>query len=609
MPQNFFEKMLKPGQRGRLRWVIIGIAVLFLITAYIDVIGFKNKAADTLDAGLSAIPVVNNLNVFPKFEKNSLDNSRRLVWRNIKQIDLSSYGLPFGLGLDLLGGAQLTYNADLSQIPVAGRADALAGAKDVIERRVNALGISEPVVQTSMSGETPRINVELAGVYDINSAIKMIGETPLLEFKEENPQATKLTDAQQKQLDEMNLAVRKTAVDVLTQVKGGADFSALAKQYSEDPGSKDNGGLYQGVKKGQFVTEFDDVIFNKLSKPGETYTDLVKTTFGYHIIQLVAINGTGDSKTVDVRHILIKTKTSADLGIAQEPEWINTKLSGKNLKKASVEYDQTAMVPQVALEFDNEGAQLFADITTRNVGKPVAIFLDGAAISVPKVNEPILGGKAVIQGNFTQDEAKKLAQRLNAGALPVPVTLVSQTTVGATLGQEAVQKSLFAGFIGLLAVALFMILFYRLPGVLSVIALIIYTAISLALFKIIHVTMTLAGITGFILSIGMAVDANILIFERLKEELRAGKDLMKAIDEGFGRAWTSIRDSNISSLITCAILFWFGSSIIRGFAFTLALGIIVSLFSAIVITRQFLLLVAKWKWAQNKWLYGVKKSN
>jgi protein-export membrane protein SecD len=529
-----------------------------------------------------------------------------LVWRNIKQIELSSYGLPFRLGLDLLGGAQLTYDADLSQISLAGKNDALAGVKDVIERRVNTLGVSEPVVQTSMSGDNPRISVELAGVYDINSAIKIIGETPLLEFKEENPQAQQLTPEQQKQLDDMNLTVRKQAVDVLQQIKNGGDFSALAKQYSEDPGSKDSGGLYEGVKKGQFVTEFDDVAFNKL-KVGEVYTDLVKTTFGYHIIKLEGDQGTGDNRTVSVRHILLKTKTSTDLGIAQEPEWINTKLSGKNLKKASVEYDQTALVPQVSLEFDIEGAQLFADITTRNVGKPVAIFLDGTAISIPKVNEPILGGQAVIQGNFTQDEAKKLAQRLNAGALPVPIKLVSQTTVGATLGQAAVQKSLFAGFIGLLAVALFMIGFYRLPGLLSVVALVIYTAISLALFKIVHVTMTLAGITGFILSIGMAVDANVLIFERLKEELRTGKDLMKAIDEGFGRAWTSIRDSNFSSLITCAILFWFGSSIIRGFAFTLALGIAVSMFSAIVISRQFLLLTAKWKWAQNKWLYGVKK--
>jgi preprotein translocase subunit SecD len=242
------------------------------------------------------------------------------------------------------------------------------------------------------------------------------------------------------------------------------------------------------------------------------------------------------------------------------------------------------------------------------VGKPVAIFLDGAPISIPNVQEPILGGKAVITGNFSTTEAKQLTQRLNAGALPVPVTLVSQQTVGATLGQAAVQKSLIAGLWGLIIVALFMILYYRLPGLLAVCALLVYTSISLTVFKLFPgFTLTLAGITGFILSIGMAVDANILIFERMKEELKNGKDLSKAIDDGFTRAWTSIRDSNVSSLITCLILYLFGSSIIRGFALTLALGILVSMFSAIVITRQFLLLVARWKISRVNWLYNVKK--
>lgn len=607
MAENPLSKFFNPGKRGRLRWVILVIALLFIGTAFIDIIGANNIVAQKVDQGLSAMPVVSGATVFPTMTLNPLDGSKRLGWKSIKQIDLTTYGLKYRLGLDLQGGAQLTYNADLTQIPVADRKNALDGTKDVIERRVNALGVSEPIVQTSMSGDTPRISVELAGVNDINSAIKMIGETPLLEFKEENPNATKLTADQQKQIDEQNLAVRAKAVEVLGKVKAGGDFSALAKEYSEDPGSKDNGGLYQAVKKGQFVTEFDDAIFNKL-KVGETSSDLVLTTFGYHIIQKVAEKGAGDAREIDVRHILFKIKTGADIGVTSQPEWLNTKLSGKNLKKATVEYDSTSMVPQVSLEFDNEGAQLFADLTTKNVGKPLAIFLDGVAISVPKVNEPILGGRAVINGNFSADEAKKLSQRLNAGALPVPVTLVSQQTVGATLGQEAVQKSLVAGFWGLVVVALFMIIYYRLPGLLAVTALLVYTAISLAIFKIIPgFTFTLAGITGFILSIGMAVDANVLIFERLKEELRTGKELAKAIDDGFIRAWTSIRDSNASSLITCFILYWFGSSTIKGFALTLAIGILVSMFSAIVITRQFLLLVAKWKLSKIKWLYHIKK--
>lgn len=607
MSENRLGKFFNPGKRGRLRWVIFAIAVIFVATAFIDIVGVKNIVAERIDQGMSAIPMVSDAKIFPTLTLNPLDNSKRLGWQSIKQIDLAAYGLPYRLGLDLQGGAQLTYDADLSQIPLADRKSALDGTKDVIERRVNALGVSEPIVQTSMSGETPRIRVELAGVYDVNSAIKMIGETPLLEFKTENPSATPLTADQQKQLEAMNLEVRKNAVDVLAKVKGGGDFAALAKQYSEDPGSKDNGGLYENVKKGQFVSEFDDVIFNKL-QPGQVYPDLVKTTFGYHIIKLESVTGSGDTKTVNARHILFKTKTSADLGIASQAEWLNTKLSGKNLKKASVDYDQTSLVPQVSLEFDNEGAQLFADLTTANVGKPIAIFLDGMPISTPKVSEPILGGKAVINGNFSVDEAKKLSQRLNAGALPVPVTLVSQQTVGATLGQAAVQKSLVAGFWGLIIVALFMILYYRLPGLLAVCALLVYTSISLAVFKLFPgFTFTLAGITGFILSIGMAVDANILIFERLKEELKGGKELAKAIDDGFTRAWTSIRDSNASSLITCFILYWFGSSLIKGFALTLAIGIVISMFSAIVITRQFLLLVAKWKISKVKFLYHIKK--
>jgi len=606
MAENVFLKILKPAKNSRLRWVIAGICFLFLACLFIDLLALNNPVTAGLDKAITAVPVVSDWRVFPKVEVNPLDNSKNLHFKSIKEIDLTTYGLPYRLGLDLLGGAQLIYEANLSQIPNNEKQDALEGAKDVIERRVNAFGVSEPIVQTINAGESYRISVELAGVYDINSAIKMIGETPLLEFKEENPNAVKLTEEQQKQLDQMNIEVRKQAVEVLQKIKAGEDFSALAKQYSEDPGSKDNGGLYEGIKKGQFVPEYEDVIFNKL-KNGEVYSDLVKTDFGYHIIKKEGESGSGDDKAINSRHILFKTKTGADLGIAVDPEWMNTQLSGKNLKKARVEYDPNSLTPQVSLEFDNEGAQLFADITTRNVGKTVAIFLDGYPISLPTVQQPIIGGQAIISGNFSAEEAKQLSQRLNAGALPIPVSLISQTTVGATLGQESIQKSLIAGLWGILLVALFMIIYYRLPGLIAVKALIIYTVVALALFKIFNVTLTLAGIAGFVLSIGMAVDANILIFERLKEELKAGKPLNKAIEEGFNRAWTSIRDSNISSLITCAILFWFGSSIIRGFAFTLAIGILVSMFSAIVITRQFLLLISNWKIFKNSRLYGVKK--
>lgn len=606
MASKLFENMTKTGPRSRLRWAIFGIIVLFLITGFVDLIGQKTQVTTTIDKGLTAVPAVNNFKIWPIWQKNPVDNSQRLAWKNIKEIDLSNYGPYFHLGLDLLGGTQLIYNADVSQVPEEGRADALSGVSDVIERRVNAMGVSEPLVQTNQVAGNWRVLVELAGVYDVNAAIKMIGETPLLEFKEENPAAVKLTEDQQKQLDQLNFEVLKTAQDTLDKIKKGADFPALAKELSQDPGSKDQGGLYTGVKKGQFLPEFDEAVFTKL-KAGEVYPELVKTVYGYHIIKLEALNGVGNDQTADVRHILFMLKTGADLGVDTQQEWLGTKLTGKQLKKARVEFDQTTGGAQVALEFNDEGAKLFGEITTRNNGKPVAIFLDGEAISTPRVNEPILTGQAIISGNFTMQESKLLAQRLNAGALPVPITLISQTTVGATLGNESVNKSLFAGLIGLILVAIFMILYYRLPGVISVVALLIYTVITLFIFKMIPVTMTLAGIAGFILSIGMAVDANVLIFERLKEELKGGRELGSAIDEGFKRAWSSIRDSNISSLITCAILFWFGSSIIRGFAFTLAIGILVSMFSAIIITRQLLILVAKWRISKVRWLYRVKK--
>jgi len=261
----------------------------------------------------------------------------------------------------------------------------------------------------------------------------------------------------------------------------------------------------------------------------------------------------------------------------------------------------------ISIEFNGEGKKLFGEITERNVGQPLAIFLDGFIISAPRVNEPIRDGKAIISGDFTIDEAKDLSMRLNAGALPVPIDLVSQNTIGPTLGKLSVEKSFLAGIIGLILVCIFMIIFYRLPGVLAAFALIIYAMVALALFKLIPVTLTLAGIAGFILSVGMAVDANVLIFERIKEELRSGKTLGSSIDSGFKHAWTSIRDSNLSTIITCVILAWFGVGIIKGFAITLGLGVLLSMFSAIFITRTFLQIL-NIKWVRKRiWLYGIKE--
>ena len=406
--------------------------------------------------------------------------------------------IPFKLGLDLAGGTRLTYLADVSGAALGDVNSAMSGLRDVIERRVNLFGVSEPAVEVEHADEEWRLIVELAGIKDISSAIDLIGETPFLEFKEPRDEAE-------------------------TQ-------KILSEQKAENK---------------------DYLLIDPYFKP--------------------------------------------------------TNLSGKYIKSAKVEFDQTTYQPTVSVQFDSDGAKIFEELTAKNVGKPLGIYLDGLPISAPVVREPIAGGSAVISGKFTLAEAKKLAERLNAGALPVPIKLISQDSVGASLGRDSLNKSLFAGMLGFLMVAVFMVLYYRFFGIAAVLALLIYTALVLASFKLIPVTMTLAGVAGFILSIGMAVDANILIFERFKEEARSGKELGMAIDDGFARAWPSIRDSNISTLITTAVLYYFTTSIVRGFALTLGIGVIVSMFSAIFVNRFFLKLFPSEILGKWPWLIGIKK--
>lgn len=281
--------------------------------------------------------------------------------------------------------------------------------------------------------------------------------------------------------------------------------------------------------------------------------------------------------------------------------FVSTGLTGADLKKAQVTFGSarnSATGPQVAIEFTNDGAKKFADITKRNVGKPLAIFLDDQLLSAPNVAQEILGTSAVITGHFSTLEAKNLAIQLNAGALPVPIKILEQRSIGPTLGVQSVKKSIIAGLIGLGIVVAYMAIYYQSLGLVADLALIIYTLLTLAIFKtglfiLPPITLTLAGIAGFILSIGMAVDANILIFERMKEEMRWGKSKSIALELGFKRAWVSIQASNISSLISAAILYSMGQSLIRGFAITLAIGILVSMFTAVVVTRTFLKLMIK----------------
>ena len=301
----------------------------------------------------------------------------------------------------------------------------------------------------------------------------------------------------------------------------------------------------------------------------------------------------------------------------QNPYFKPTELTGKYLAKTSVVFDQTTFKPQIQLNFNAEGAKLFEEITARNIQKPLAIYLDGASIIdttgdgiidgndiyAPIIQDKISGGTAVITGNMSPVTASDISRRLNSGALPVKIgSPISQETVGPTLGAVSLQKSLWAGVYGLLAVVLFMVIIYRLPGLIASVALLVYVAVVLSIFKLVPVTLTLAGIGGFILSIGMAVDANILIFARMKEEILQGKSLPASIAEGFGRAWPSIRDSNLNSLIVCAILFIFSTSFIKGFALTLALGIVVSMFSAIFVTRILLMVIMGPRMEKYKWL-------
>lgn len=377
------------------------------------------------------------------------------------------------LGLDLQGGTHLVLEADMEQISLQDRDSALEGLRNVIEKRVNFFGVTEPIVQSSKIGSAFRIIVELPGVKDVEEAIALIGKTAQLSFQES------------------------------IELPSGAEATETA-QFS----------------------------------------------------------------------------------------FIPTELTGKHLSRSRVQFDSQSGQPLVALEFNKEGAKLFEEITKRNVGKPVAIFLDDQIISAPKVEEVITGGQAVIRGKFDLKEAKELSIQINSGALPAPVKIVEQRSIGATLGEESVKKSIIAGAIGLTLVGFFMWAFYGNLGFLANIALIIYGLISLATFKLIPITLTLPGIAGFILSIGMAVDSNILIFERIKEEKRAGKPLKVALRLGFGRAWDSIRDANFTTLLICLILFnpagWgflpeFG--MVRGFAATLGIGVLMGLFTGIVVTR------------------------
>ena len=399
---------------------------------------------------------------------------------------------PFRLGLDLSGGTHLVYKADVSKLAASDIKDSMSSLRDVVERRVNLFGVSEPLVQTEQAAALSskesayKLIVELPGVTDVDEAVRSIGATPSLEFRLVTADAMR--------------AFQATSTSFSSTTEQQAAYIALFK---------------------------------------------------------------------------------------------STGLTGRMVAKANLEFNGTTNQPVVGLTFTSEGRDLFSKITKENISNYLGIFLDGTPISVPVIREQIADGRGQISGTFTLDEAKKLVRDLNYGALPVPITLISTQTIGPSLGQAAVNGGIKAGIIAFIIIALFLLIWYRLPGIVAVIALGVYTVLMLALFKLIPVTLTAAGIAGFILSIGMAVDANILIFERMKEELARGRGIWDAMHEGFARAWLSIRDSNISSIITGLILYYFGSTaVITGFALVFVVGVVVSMFTAITASRLFLYAVA-----------------
>jgi protein-export membrane protein SecD len=511
----------------------------------------------------------------------------------------------YKLGLDLQGGVHLVYEADMESIPDDERSSALEGVRDVIERRVNAFGVAEPRVQKNTSGGNYRVIVELAGVFDVNEAIGLIGETPILEFKEPKDEIiAELSAEQEAEIEASQEVERESALEVLDRALAGENFGELASQVSTDDTTSAQGGYIGFIGENDPV--FDGLVAEIAENDYETgvIDGLYESTSELHVINYLGSRDVDGVPTYEIAHIELPWTTSSD--VLNIDPWQNTELSGENLRNASVAFDPNTNFPYVSLNFDGEGGDLFAEITERRIGEPIAIFLDGEAISTPVVQQAIYGGSATITGQFTVQEARLLAQRLNAGALPVPVELLTQQTVGPSLGAEELALSVRAALAGLAFVILFMMAYYRLPGVLASLALLVYAGVNLMLYKGLGVTLSLSGIAGLILSIGMAVDANVLIFERLKEELGKGRDLPVAIDEAFRRAWTSIRDGNATTLIAAIILFSFSTSFIRGFALTLGLGIVVSMLTAILVTRTFMLLAAHVPVLAKPWLYLKK---
>ena len=561
--------------------------------------------------------------------------------------------LGLSLGLDLQGGSHLVYQAEpvsedgaAPQAPDAADLDSL---QRIIERRVNSSGLGEPIIQ--ILGDD-RLLIQLPGVDDPERAKSLIGETAQLEFKHRQlgiprnlategvitdadvvsvtaePMPEELlpdteTTATPEAGEETSAAMDEEAVPVIIvelTPQGAAKFdevlASLTQKFQVAAANSNiftfQGELQSGVLPGLNVTvNGNETISGVIAPPGISKLEGTnRYAFPYPQPQAEPAQpgeAPVEMEPDNVAAAQIRIGDDASVIFIEQPGRVDEAfgLGGDNLSRAYASLHVQSDQPIINLEFDSLGTRLFGEKTTEIAGSltdSIAIFLDDQELIAPVVRTPITTGTAIIEGGFTLERAQDISLLLEGGRLPFPITLIQERSVDAILGSDSLAKSVLAGIVGLALVFLFMTLYYRVPGLVASVALLIYTAFVLAIFKLLPVTLTLSGVAATILSVGMAVDANVLIFERMKDELRSGRTLISAINIGFNRAWPAIRDSNVSTLITCAILYYFsnqlGTTIVQGFAATLAIGVMISMFSAIVVTRTMLRVIASTRLAR-----------
>tara|TARA_Y100000590_G_scaffold464218_1_gene633131 strand:+ start:21 stop:1826 length:1806 start_codon:yes stop_codon:yes gene_type:complete len=555
---------------------------------------------------------------------------------SVEKINLNNFErgseniLGLSLGLDLQGGSHLIYQAldPETNIPGEITSDQMEALSRTIERRINSSGLGEPIIQ--IIGED-RLLVQLPGIKDPGRAKSLIGETARLEFKH------RTTDVPPQPLTNI------VAEDVISiSADGLSPEKTLKSNDDPDPENATNyseGIVFEFSETG--TLKFNDVVADlqfsmvnainaaelgknppspaRLGVNIEGVEPLRFETNGLQIVRLeqqekegnkfvIALPANPDgtsSLSIEEANAKLGTSPTVNFELSEGHIDEDIGLSGDDLDSAYPSQHQSSGVPIVNIEFNERGTRAFGELTTdiyakqqsTGVRDQIAIILDGNELIAPVVNSPITQGTAIIQGpDFTIERVKDLALLLESGRLPVPIQLIQERDVDAMLGADSLRKSVLAGITGLCLVLLFMILYYRVPGVMASLSLLIYAVIVLAIFKMIPVTLTLSGVAAAILSIGMAVDANILIFERMKDEIRSGRTMLSSVNIGFNRAWPAIRDGNVSTLITCAILYWFsdqlGATIVQGFAITLAIGVMISMFTAITISRTFMRVIA-----------------